>query len=261
MKVHYTTVATKDGGYLPVLKQGFVQHGLNLNILAWGEQWKGWVHKIEALSRFMQSECKEDELIVYIDGYDVLLLRSDCIVEKFLSYRTDILISYTNYEEMQFPSIARWYAKTMFTDSRLCAGAFMGRCKELCVMCHHILNNSVDANFDDQREMARVFRSEWGQRHMRLDYNRKIFLNYFRTSSKVFDTLDCTGSNFVHGAGNIDMNHISSKYFNQVVIQRPMLPILLKATRAVLLQMMPEMITLITLFILFLVVIFYKRSK
>lgn len=91
------TVATHAERYFPYLKVGAEKHKYNLVVLGWGEKWKGFVWRFQLLKDYLKS-LTEDEVICFIDAYDVLLLKSaEKLEQKFHSMingdKTKIVIS------------------------------------------------------------------------------------------------------------------------------------------------------------------------
>ena len=75
--VKLITVATHYDGYLKWLEAGCKRYNVNLIKLGWGQEWKGFVWKFELLLNYLTDIIAQNpyELIIFIDGYDVLLLR------------------------------------------------------------------------------------------------------------------------------------------------------------------------------------------
>jgi hypothetical protein len=91
------TVATHAERYFPYLKVGAEKHKYNLVVLGWGEKWRGFVWRFQLLKNYLKS-LTEDEVICFIDAYDVLLLKSaERLEQKFHSMtngdKTKIVIS------------------------------------------------------------------------------------------------------------------------------------------------------------------------
>ena len=84
--VKLITVATHYDGYLKWLEAGCKRYNVNLIKLGWGQEWKGFVWKFELLLNYLTDIIAQNpyELIIFIDGYDVLLLKSLDDIEQVL---------------------------------------------------------------------------------------------------------------------------------------------------------------------------------
>src|SRR5579883_3020052 len=82
------TVATNEEGYYQALKESinfeFVTLGMNM-------EWKGLTMKIDLIRDYINL-CKDDEIIIIVDGYDVICLESrEEIERRFLLLKSDIV--------------------------------------------------------------------------------------------------------------------------------------------------------------------------
>lgn len=68
------TVATQSEGYFKFLQESFKRHGEELIVLGWNEPWKGWLWRMQLIQDYLQS-LPDDEVVCFIDAYDVILLR------------------------------------------------------------------------------------------------------------------------------------------------------------------------------------------
>lgn len=57
------------------------RHGAKLHVLGWGEKWKGYMHKIEAMLTFLKME-NDDEVIGLVDAFDTVLLQPLDVLES-----------------------------------------------------------------------------------------------------------------------------------------------------------------------------------
>ena len=80
------------------------------------------------MQEFLQS-IPEDEIVVFVDGYDVIPLRNEkTILKRYYAYNTDILVSIEQRPGM----ISRWMYNKVFGNcqgQQLNAGMYMGTCK------------------------------------------------------------------------------------------------------------------------------------
>lgn len=77
------TVATHSERYFPYLKQSAEKHGHELVVLGWGQKWQGFTWKFQLMREYLKA-VPDDEVVCFVDGYDVLILeRPQVIEEKF----------------------------------------------------------------------------------------------------------------------------------------------------------------------------------
>ena len=133
MKV--VTVATHSERYFPVLIQSCKRHGVDLTILGWGEKWQGFVWRFKKLLEFLNS-VSDDELIVFIDAYDVILLQNAATIEK----KFNLLINKTNakiiiaFDNPKLSSWVEFISKYIFGNcqgKRINAGTYIGKAKDI----------------------------------------------------------------------------------------------------------------------------------
>jgi len=59
-------------------------HGKTLHILGYDEKWKGFTWKYKLMKEFIQN-LSDDEILVFMDGYDVLFISNNNLETKFKS--------------------------------------------------------------------------------------------------------------------------------------------------------------------------------
>jgi len=102
-KLHLVTVATHSEGYLPVLDQQVKERGLELKKLGWGKEYTGHFMKDMEMMEFLEKDAKSGELVVFIDGFDSLMLSDqDEMVKKFNNTGAKLLLSVENIGILSF---------------------------------------------------------------------------------------------------------------------------------------------------------------
>jgi hypothetical protein len=79
------TVATHSERYFPYLKQSAEKHGHDLIVLGWGEKWQGFTWRFSLMREYLKT-VPDDEVVCFIDGYDVIVLEGPQEIEQ--KYRT-----------------------------------------------------------------------------------------------------------------------------------------------------------------------------
>ena len=83
-KVHLVTVATHSEGYLPVLEQQVKEKKMELKKLGWGKKYTGHSMKDMEMMNFLENEANPEDLIIFVDGFDSMLLSDEQeIVQKY----------------------------------------------------------------------------------------------------------------------------------------------------------------------------------
>ncbi len=67
-------MATHEAAYYRALIESCTRHSVKLDVLGWGQPWKGFSWRMELLIEYL-GDCDSDEVVCFIDAYDVVLLR------------------------------------------------------------------------------------------------------------------------------------------------------------------------------------------
>lgn len=148
------TVATHSEYYYPWLVSSARTHSQDLITLGWGEKWQGFSHKFTLMLNFLQS-ISHDEIVCFVDGYDVLVLKPLHDMEQKARH----ILNNTNFKIITALDIHKNPFYNMFSPiffskcqkKPLNSGTYMGRAKDLYNILHHICtHNVIDSNSDDQ---------------------------------------------------------------------------------------------------------------
>ena len=152
--VKLITVVTHDSGYLKWLEESCKRYNVNLIKLGWGQKWQGFAWRFTLMINYLKSIDK-DELVIFIDAYDVLLLRPlDDIEETFNSIikisNKKIIISCENNNNALlkiFGHIQFGQCKSLGINS----GTYMGRAKDLLDIYNKLTLDTNFKNHDDDQ--------------------------------------------------------------------------------------------------------------
>ncbi len=75
------TVATHERGYFKFLKESCKKHNLDLHVLGMGKVWEGFQWKYSLMKQFLRTR-PVDEVVVFVDGYDVFALADEKTIES-----------------------------------------------------------------------------------------------------------------------------------------------------------------------------------
>jgi hypothetical protein len=77
----FVVVATHSERYFPDLEESVKQYNHEMVKLGWGEKWRGFGWKLTLLRDYLRS-ISPDEIICFIDGYDVIILQPADVIER-----------------------------------------------------------------------------------------------------------------------------------------------------------------------------------
>ena len=77
------TVATNNQRYFPYLVESCKRHNCHLDIIGWDQKWQGFSWRYKLMLEYLQKQ-NPDEIICFVDAYDVIILQEhDIIVKNF----------------------------------------------------------------------------------------------------------------------------------------------------------------------------------
>jgi hypothetical protein len=191
-KLTIVTVATHNEGYLPVLEHQLKKTNINYKILGYGQKWNGWMWRTTLLIDYLKTH-KPDDVVMVIDGYDVLLVGNEKdIMDKYKSFKTDIVFGVHFTKSQQYSAIVRYIThpigKSYFntTDEHMKnGGSFMGKAKSLINMYERIIEYSKKTGItDDQTALNNIFLNDIDHK---LDVCSEIF--WIWDADSVYDCL------------------------------------------------------------------------
>jgi hypothetical protein len=151
--MHIVTVATKSEGYFNYLVESCKRNGGKLEVLGWGQEWKGFMMKIYLFKDYLNN-LDDDDIVCFVDGYDVIILQPvDKIETLFRNSGKKILFSQdSNADIIPFIEMFCKYYFGTYKNYRLNAGTFIGYVKYFKKIFNNICNeyNCNDKNLDDQ---------------------------------------------------------------------------------------------------------------
>jgi hypothetical protein len=161
--------------------------------------------KFDAMKEwFLEKNPSDDEIIVFVDGYDVVQKRTDIdeFEKEFLKFEADIVWS---AEANCWPN--KWM-QNMFANSPTKyrwpnSGTFVGRAWAIKKMLYF---GPYRINVDDQGYVHDFFLRGAGMAKMTMDYHQILF----QTGTAIdWSELDATKAWFVHfnGKSHLDANH------------------------------------------------------
>ena len=185
---HVVTVANEPKYYFPYLVESCKKHGKELEILGYGEKWKGFSWKFKLMIEYLKKLPKTD-IVCFVDGYDVLCVRDLNEMKKIFLEITnktgcEIIIGINKGETKKY--IAEFLGNVFFGSYNgysINSGMYIGYVNDLLKIingCYQI-NNKDDA--DDQVLMIQYFNKS--NTNIYVDSNSDIFLTLFEPLTEI----------------------------------------------------------------------------
>ena len=102
--IHVLCVATENKGYLEFLEASCKRYGLQLTKLKWGEPWKGYMDKIEAVITHLKTLPISDT-VLFLDAYDTLVVKDPHELQKKIT-DDKIIVAVENVSGLSFSASA-----------------------------------------------------------------------------------------------------------------------------------------------------------
>jgi hypothetical protein len=180
------TVATHSERYYPYLKLSAEKYGHELVTLGWGEKWKGFTWRFELIRNYLKS--LDDQLICFIDGYDVLILNDAATIEnKFNEItnndKTKVVVSVEIPTKSLIDNLFLIQI-TKCNNYSINAGTYIGYSSALLILYEKLCNkykctnDSVDQIFMQKHCLE-------GNNELILDTQSKLFLVITSISEKL----------------------------------------------------------------------------
>ncbi len=158
IRMRFVTVATQSDGYFEYLIQSCKRNNIQLDVLGWGMKWSGWVWRIDLVREYLESLCK-NEIVCFIDAYDVIMLHDSSVIEKrFLNSYARIVVAQDLNVSFFKEAVAR-FKFGICKRVRINAGTYIGYVSDILWMINAMctLNDcSIDRKLDDQKMMTQL---------------------------------------------------------------------------------------------------------
>jgi hypothetical protein len=149
------TVATHSERFMPWLTESCKRFATPLTVLGWGETWQGFGHKLQLVQTFLQS-LDAQEVVCFIDAYDVILLRELASFEQLFMQMhhvsgTELWIGTITF---LMPQIMQWLCRAgsryyfgQLWGHNINSGVYVGFAGSLARL---LANGKAHGNTDDQ---------------------------------------------------------------------------------------------------------------
>jgi len=193
MSVYFITVATESKYYFPYLLKTSKIHNYNLKILGFGEKWKGFNWRNKLVLEYL-NQLKDDDIIFFIDAYDVIFVRnSDKIKDKFLElhdkHKFKIITGYDNILHSSY--FNKIFVKLKFgtcNNTSLNAGTYGGYVKDVKNILQKILYIDSNDSQDDQVLLTKYCKNNVNDIY--IDIDNELFLTIGTPLKNVYDFIE-----------------------------------------------------------------------
>jgi hypothetical protein len=170
MTVDIVTYANKSFGLFEQLIHN--KFDVKIKVLGMGTKWNGYLDKSRGLVEYLKTK-KDDDIVVYVDGFDSLVNRDPSDVEElFKKYDCKVLMSRNPIDPVSevFGMVA--FGRCGDSGETGSAGLFMGYAKELTQLLEDVLEMECG---DDQVNMNTLCSKH---DYIKVDKDEVIFKNY-----------------------------------------------------------------------------------
>lgn len=170
------TVATHSDGYFPWLVKSCKRHGAELTVLGWGDIWQGFSWRTHLMLEYLRS-LPPDEVVCFIDAYDVILLKSLVEIERrFVQIQQETGCKIVVAQEHIQNSLNKIGANITFGTCKnvnVNAGTYIGYAKDLRAVLHGIYKLNPSFASDDQQSLLTYCRSH--PKDVHIDTSNALF--------------------------------------------------------------------------------------
>lgn len=185
------TVATKSERYFPMLVQTCKHFGCELVVLGWNSEWKGFTYKFDLMRNYLKNLNDDNELICFVDAYDVVVLQPSHIIEqRFHESNAKILVAKDMNVKVYYELSARM-GFGMCKGERLNSGTYMGRAGDLRQLLDGMCkdhNDCTDHTMDDQVMLTRYCKANPDQ--VQIDSKCSVFIAVSSEKNSVLNMAD-----------------------------------------------------------------------
>jgi len=173
--MHIVTVATKNEGYFDYLVESCKRNGGELEVLGWGQEWKGFSHRISLMKDYLK-RLADDDIVCFVDGYDVIILEPLSKLEKIFKDSGKRIIFARDIDSSTIPLLITFLHMYFGKCKNLSinAGTYIGYVKDLKELYNQVYNKyDLKKYKDDQIILTDICNTN---NNVDIDINRQMFL-------------------------------------------------------------------------------------
>lgn len=189
--LHIVTVATSKEYYFNYLIESCKRNGNNLEILGFGQVWKGYGWKLSLMLDYLKNK-NELDIVCFVDGYDVICNRNlNELKNQFIEYKNKydfkLIVGVDIYKFKPQELIAHIYFNDC-NDILLNSGTYIGYAKDIYDILYETINdNDLNDINDDQILLTKYCRKH--PNDIYFDKNQNFFLTMHKSFYEINDEL------------------------------------------------------------------------
>ena len=218
--IYIVTVATSEEGYMKWLKQSCKRYGTELIVLGFGKKWEGYSMRYKLLLEYIKN-LKEDDIICFIDAYDVLMLKDiEILKQRFLDLKTDkIVCAIEKIDNLIFDMIQKKIWDINSDNKLINAGTYIGYVKNIKDMLLYNLEDcEYNSTTDDQILLNKYYEKNTDKIYLDTD-EQFFYVNLMYNLDGFFDYINYnTDACFIHKPGNGFLNNFIKSQGYEITI-------------------------------------------
>jgi hypothetical protein len=213
------TLATESKAYMPWLVASCARHGARLDVLGWGQQWRGFNMKLQLMREYVAG-LDPGEVVCFVDAYDVLMLRPvEELEQAFRAFShttgSTLVVGCDTPREALHSFVARFlFGKCQ--GKHLNTGTYIGFAWAVHAMLDGVGTHIGTSENDDQVALTKYCRTR--PRDMHIDCDGVFFFTTLKRFGSILDDrttvvdgrlkVNATYPFFAHGNGQTDMDDL-----------------------------------------------------
>lgn len=217
--LHIITIATEPKYYFDYLKQSCEKNGKNLEVLGFGEEWKGFLWRFLLILDYIK-KLKPDDIVCFVDGYDVICVRDlSELKDEFLKIRRrekcKIIVGMEiHLDKGIIPSLVFGKCKGLSIN----AGTYIGYVKDINEVLNNTYKLNPDIKADDQLLITKYCNNT--ENDIYIDKNNEFFLTIVNEYNELDELIKIHKNEviynekkpfFIHGPSNTYLDNIIIK--------------------------------------------------
>jgi hypothetical protein len=218
--LHIVTVATEPKYYFPYLVKSCKKHGIELEVLGYGEKWLGFNHKFKLMIEYLK-KLPPNDIVCFVDGYDVLCVRNlNELKSKFIKVREKhkckIILAKDKHPNNFFASFHSFvYDKCQNTNIN--TGTYIGYAADLSAIISNIYNKNPDNSNDDQKLLTEHCKKNENLYY--IDEKNEFFFTQLTILHEIDQYLTIKDNNVSVNNENPFFIHVPSGFLDNLIIR------------------------------------------
>jgi len=220
--LHIVTVATESKYYFPYLVESCRRYGKELEILGFGQKWKGFNWRFKLMIEYLET-LQSNDIVCVVDGYDVICTRNlNELKNMFLKVRNEkkckIIVGYDNLDHCNYSN--KFIVKMFFgscNNISLNAGTYIGYVKDLLEIIQNMQSINDNESADDQVLLTKYCNLQTSLFY--IDKQNEIFLTIPKPLHEIDDIVILNNNIFynnkypffLHGPGGTYLDNVIKK--------------------------------------------------